>query len=212
MKAYQVVIFDLDGVIVDTAKYHYRAWKQLAYRLGFEFTEEDNERLKGVSRMDSLEILLEIGNQQELFTESEKEEMAAEKNGRYVESLESLSPSDILPGVLDTIVCLKDKGSRIALGSASKNAVRILTQLDILHLFDEIVDGNCVEKAKPDPEVFLIAAEKTGVRPENCLVFEDAYAGIEAAKRAGMDVIGIGTRRVLANAPRVVSDLRELEV
>lgn len=212
MKRYQSVIFDLDGVIVDTAKYHYQAWKQLAHRLDFEFTEEENERLKGVSRMDSMEILLEIGEQTTFFTEQEKKKMAAEKNKSYVKSLEGLTPSDILPGVLDTIAYFKGEGCKIALGSASKNAVRILTQLDILHLFDEIVDGNCVEKAKPDPQVFLTAAEKTGARPENCLVFEDAYAGIEAAKRAGMDVIGIGETGVLTNAPRVIADLRVLDL
>ncbi|KOF56040.1 beta-phosphoglucomutase [Clostridium sp. DMHC 10] len=198
-------IFDLDGVIVDTAKYHYIAWKKLACELGFEFTEKDNERLKGVSRMRSLDILLDIGNIS--LDKYEKEKLADKKNRWYVEYIKAMDESEILPGVKEFLYKLKSSGVKIALGSASKNAPIILQNLNITNLFDVIVDGNQVSKAKPDPEVFLLCARKLKLDPIDCVVFEDAKAGIEAAKRAGMKAIGIGTKENLPNADKAVEGL-----
>lgn len=201
-------IFDLDGVIVDTAKYHYLAWKELAKRLGFDFKESDNERLKGVSRMRSLEILLEVGGI--IASEEEKLQMAEEKNTRYVEMLQSLDKSELLEGAEEYLVKLKNEGILISLGSASKNAPMILDKLGITKYFYAIVDGNSVSKAKPDPEVFLKGAEMLGLNPSDCVVFEDSQAGIEAAKRAGCGVIAIDKGGVLFDADKYVTCLGEL--
>lgn len=191
-------IFDLDGVIVDTAKYHYLAWKALADKLGFEFTEDHNERLKGVSRMDSLEILLEIG--QVSLTDDEKVHYAAEKNTLYVSFIEKMTPDEILPNVREFLKELRSNGIKISLGSASKNAVMILEKLDLIPLFDAIVDGRHISKAKPDPEVFLRGATELCESPENCVVFEDAQAGVQAAINAGMACVGIGNVETLGRA------------
>ena len=201
-------IFDLDGVLVDTAKYHYLAWKELAAELGFAFKESDNERLKGVSRMRSLEILLEVGNL--TATEEEKLQMAEKKNRRYVEMLQSLDRSEMLEGAEAYLHKLRDKGVKIALGSASKNAPLILDRLGITELFDVIVDGNSVSKAKPDPEVFLQGVEKLGLKPEECCVYEDSQAGIEAARAAGCQVVAIDVNGVLVNADQNVKCLGDL--
>ncbi|OFY60337.1 MAG: beta-phosphoglucomutase, partial [Bacteroidetes bacterium RBG_19FT_COMBO_42_10] len=168
-------IFDLDGVIVDTAKYHFLAWKRLADQMGVHFTEKDNERLKGVSRMDSLDIILEIGNikpDREL-----KEKYARLKNEWYKDYISRMTPDEILPGSAEFINELKSAGIRTALGSASKNTPMILEKLGIVTLFDAVADGNIVKKAKPDPEVFLVAARMINVEPSHCIVFEDAVAG-----------------------------------
>ncbi|MDH6429724.1 beta-phosphoglucomutase [Paenibacillus odorifer] len=201
-------IFDLDGVIVDTAKYHYLAWASLADELGFKFTEEDNERLKGVSRMRSLDILLEVGGLE--FEEAEKLAMAEKKNRLYVEYISRLEESELLPGVKEYLTGLRSRGIGIALGSASKNAEFILNKLNITDLFDAVVDGNKVSLAKPDPEVFLIAAQEIGLQPDECVVFEDAEAGVQAGKAAGMKVVGIGKPEVLKEADLVVKGLYEL--
>ncbi|MEK4143823.1 beta-phosphoglucomutase [Paenibacillus odorifer] len=201
-------IFDLDGVIVDTAKYHYLAWASLADELGFKFTEEDNERLKGVSRMRSLDILLEVGGLE--FEEAEKQAMAEKKNRLYVEYISRLEESELLPGVKEYLTGLRSRGIGIALGSASKNAEFILNKLNITDLFDAVVDGNKVSLAKPDPEVFLIAAQEIGLQPDGCVVFEDAEAGVQAGKAAGMKVVGIGKPEVLKEADLVVKGLYEL--
>lgn len=201
-------LFDLDGVIVDTARHHYLAWRRLADRLGFEFTEAHNERLKGVSRARSLEILLEVGGV--AATPVEREEMAARKNAWYVESISRLDARDILPGADDYLRRLRVRGVRVALGSASKNAPLILDRLGIAGLFDAIVDGNHVSKAKPDPEVFLVGARRLGLAPADCVVFEDAEAGVEAARRAGMRVVGIGDPVALGAADLVVPGLGAL--
>lgn len=205
MNNVQACIFDLDGVIVDTAKYHYLAWKRLANELGFDFTIEDNERLKGVSRMDSLNILLSIGGI-ELSLE-EKESLADKKNLWYVDYISKLAEDEILPGVLDFFQTLKKNNIKIALGSASKNSMLILKNLHLVEYFDAIVDGNKVSKAKPNPEVFLRAAEELDIKPENCVVFEDAEAGIEAALNAGMNTIGIGNPVNLAKANKCMPNL-----
>ena len=196
-------LFDLDGVIVDTAKYHYLAWKELAERLGFEFTEAQNERLKGVSRMDSLNILLEIGNI--AVDETEKIQMTNNKNKRYLEFIEQMQPDEILPGVLSFLESLKKAGIKAAIGSASKNAPGIIEKLQISHFFDAIIDGNTVTNAKPNPEVFLKGALALNVLPSECVVFEDAASGIEAALNGGMKCIGVGHSEILQNADLVIS-------
>jgi beta-phosphoglucomutase len=203
-------IFDLDGVIVDTAKYHFIAWQELADQLGILFTEEDNERLKGVSRMRSLEIILEIGGV--TIDPVEMERLANEKNERYRSYILKLEKSEILPGVIDLLEELRADKIPFALGSASKNAVTILERLDLMNYFSAIVDGTSVTKAKPDPEVFLVGANLLEVDPTHCLVFEDAEAGVEAAKRAGMKVIGIGDPHVLALADWVVPNLEGMTI
>jgi beta-phosphoglucomutase len=201
-------IFDLDGVIVDTAKYHYLAWKRLADELGFDFTEVQNERLKGVSRMRSLDILLEVGGIS--FNDDEKAILANKKNDWYVEYISRMDESEILKGAKDYILKLKDEGVKISLGSASKNAPMILKNLKIRELFDAVIDGNKVSKAKPDPEVFLLGAKELGLAPSDCVVFEDAEAGIQAAKLGGMKAIGIGKSEILKEADFVISGLYEL--
>jgi kojibiose phosphorylase len=198
-------IFDLDGVIVDTAKYHYLAWKRLAAELGFEFAEEQNEALKGVSRMRSLEILLAAGGLS--FDEMARQELATKKNGWYVEYINKIDRSEILPGALELLAALKNRGVRIALGTASKNSVILLGNLKIEEYFDAIVDGNKVSKAKPDPEVFVTAARGLGLRPWECVVFEDAEAGIEAARRAGMYAVGVGNSKTRDLSDQFVTGL-----
>lgn len=205
-------LFDLDGVLVDTAKYHYIAWRNLAKRLGFDFTEQDNERLKGVSRMASLEILLEVGGLTGKYTEEEKNEMAAEKNAEYVRLITQMTPDEILPGAREFLTALRAAGIGVALGSASKNAQTILNRLQLTSLFDAIIDGTKVSKAKPDPEVFLKGAEALGAQPTDCCVFEDAAAGIEAARRGGMHCIGIGSPSVLSQADFCVDALADMTV
>jgi len=200
-------IFDLDGVIVDTAKYHYLAWKKLASELGFEFTEKDNERLKGVSRMESLEILLSVGGIK-IDDPKKKEELAEKKNNWYVEYISKMTEDEILPGVKEFLELLKNNGVKLAIGSASKNTMTILNRIGLANFFDAIVDGTKITKAKPDPEVFLKAAEEMNIDPKDCCVFEDAVAGIEAAKRAGMKVIGVGNPEILKDADKVVSSLQ----
>jgi beta-phosphoglucomutase len=201
-------IFDLDGVIVDTAKYHYLAWKRLARELGFEFRESDNERLKGVSRIRSLDILLEAGGLN--FSDDIKLKLAEKKNNWYVEYISAIDGSELLTGARAYLDKLKGSGVRIALGSASKNASIILDRLKIADIFDSIVDGNKVSKAKPDPEVFLIAARELGLKPEECVVYEDSEAGIAAARAAGMKTVGIGSRALLKEADMVVPGLYAL--
>jgi beta-phosphoglucomutase len=203
-------IFDLDGVIVDTAKYHFLAWTRLAGQLGITFTEKDNERLKGVSRMDSLDIILEIGNV--TLPDSLKLEYAKVKNDWYVEYISKMTPDEILPGCLDFVRSLRVAGIKTAIGSASKNTPMILERVGIKEYFDAVSDGNVVSKAKPDPEVFLKAAEMLGVSASECFVFEDAQAGVLAALNAGMICVGIGSQEVLGKAHFVISGLEEMSI
>lgn len=198
-------IFDLDGVIVDTAKYHFLAWKRLADELDIEFTLEHNELLKGVSRVESLSIILKLGNK--TLSSEHIEACLKKKNTWYLEYINQLDSSDILPGVESLIGEIKGRGIKVALGSASKNAVIILQRLELMDMFDTIVDGNEVSNAKPNPEVFLNAAQVLDVDPKQCIVFEDAVAGIEAALNAQMRVIGIGSAEILQRAHLVVEDL-----
>lgn len=201
-------IFDLDGVIVDTAKYHYLAWKKLANELGFEFTEEQNEAFKGVSRKRCLEILLELGNVD--ATQEQFDNWMIEKNEDYLSYIENMDASEILPDVPKILDFLKSNNIPMALGSASKNAVPILKKVGLLPYFRVVVDGNNVTKAKPDPEVFLLAANDIGIDPANCVVFEDALAGIQAANIAGMTSIGIGDASILTEARYNFNDFTEI--
>jgi len=201
-------IFDLDGVIVDTAKYHYLAWKKLANDLGFEFTEEQNEAFKGVSRRRCLEILLEIGGVE--TDEAQFEKWLQEKNEDYLSYIEKMDESEVLEDVPRVLKYLKDNDIPMALGSASKNAIPILKKVKLMSYFKTVVDGNRVSKAKPDPQVFLIAAEELGVQPSACVVFEDAVAGIAAANNAGMHSIGIGEAEILSEAQEVFKDFTQI--
>ena len=198
-------IFDLDGVIVDTAKYHYLAWRNLANSLGFDFTEEQNELLKGVSRVQSLEILLSIGKL--TLPEEKKQSLLVDKNTEYLGYVNKMTPDEILPGVNELLDFLDANNSKYALGSASKNAPLILKKVGLIHRFTAIVDGNDVSKAKPDPEVFLIGAKKLNMKAENCVVVEDAIAGVQAANEAKMISIGIGDSKVLKEADHVLKDM-----
>lgn len=203
-------IFDLDGVIVDTARYHFIAWKELANELGFKFTEKDNERLKGVSRMRSLDILLEIGGLD--FPKEKKEELAKKKNENYRSYILKMTPDEILPGAMEFIKKVKENNILTAVGSASKNAMTILNRLQLTSWFDAIIDGTKVSKAKPDPEVFLKAAEELKLQPGDCVVFEDAEAGVEAAWRGGMKCVGIGSPENLGKAHLVVPGLHDMNM
>lgn len=187
---YKAVIFDLDGVICHTDKYHYNAWKDIADQLGIPFNEEINHRLRGVSRMESLEIILE--QYQGVLSKEEKEAYASEKNINYVKLLKEMSQSDLDPEVKSTLDQLRNSGVKLAIGSSSKNAKLILNQIGLKGYFDAISDGNNISKSKPDPEVFLKASEYLLIAPKDCLVVEDAVAGIDAAKAAGMDQAAIG--------------------
>jgi len=203
-------IFDLDGVIVDTAKYHFMAWRRLAKELGFEFTLSDNEALKGVSRMASLEILLRVGGLAP--GEKEKEELAARKNRWYVEFITGMTPDEILPGSIRLLKQLRKEGILTAIGSASKNALTILDRIKITDMFDVIVDGNKIHTAKPDPEVFVRGARELNTDPSSCVVFEDAQAGIEAAIAGGMKCVGVGDPELLGKADLVIPDLRKITI
>ncbi|MCC9072001.1 beta-phosphoglucomutase [Flavobacterium sp. F-65] len=197
-------IFDLDGVIVDTAKYHYLAWQKIANALNIDFTHEHNELLKGVSRVRSLDIILELGNVQ--ASQEDKDKWLIQKNEDYLTYLVDMDEREILPGVLPVLQFLKEKKQAIALGSASKNARPILEKTGIISYFDVIVDGNDVTNAKPDPEVFLKAAQLLNISPSNSIVFEDSVAGVQAANIGKMTSVGIGSKTVLHEAKYIFED------
>jgi len=203
-------IFDLDGVIVDTARYHFLAWKRLANELGIEFTETDNERLKGVSRIRSMEILMEIGGI--ALSEHDKEKLANKKNAWFVDYVERMMPEEIFPGVTALIHQLREQGIKVGLASSSKNAKTVIQLLHIQNEFEVVVDGNMITHSKPDPEIFLLAAKKLNVAPKDCLVFEDAEAGVEAALAAGMWCVGIGSPQQLSKAHKVVARTSDFAV
>jgi len=188
-------LFDLDGVIVDTAVFHFQAWRRLAQKLGGDFTEEQNEQLKGVSRVDSLKKIIEWTGAK--VSDEEFQTLMVEKNEWYLELVQGLGPQDALPGALNFLQTAYDQGVRIALGSASKNAPMILEKLGITPLFTAIIDGNNVVNGKPHPEVFLKGAEALGLEPSECVVFEDSIAGVQAAKTGGMSSVGIGDAETL---------------
>ena len=203
-------IFDLDGVIVDTAHYHFLAWKRLAHELGYDLTPTDNERLKGVSRMQSLEIVLELGGV--TASEHDKELMANKKNTWFNDYIERMMPEEIFPGVKQLIRELKSKGIKVGLASSSKNAKTVIQTLRIQHEFDAIVDGTMIKYSKPHPEIFLLTAQKLHVKPEECLVFEDAEAGVEAALAAGMKCVGVGDAQRLYAAHEVVEKTADFKI
>ncbi len=202
------LIFDLDGVIVDTAHFHYSAWKKTANELGFDLTLELNEKLKGVSRIASLQKILDWANIS--ISQEQFDNLTSEKNEDYLNNVNQMSKKDILPGVSKFISDIKKLGYPIALGSASKNAKSILRRVELLSKFDAIVDGNNVTKAKPDPEVFIKAASLINIKPEDCIVFEDSQAGIQAANNANMISIGLGKKSVLNEADYVFNDFTEI--
>lgn len=196
----RAVIFDLDGVIVSTDEYHYLGWQRLADELGIPFDRHINERLRGVSRMQSLEIILEQATQS--YTAAEKLEFAERKNNYYREFLQQVSPKDILPGVMELLADLKTRNIKIAIGSSSRNTPLILAQIGLSEYFEAVADGNDITHSKPDPEVFLLAAKRLGIPSSACLVIEDADAGVEAARAAGMSVLGVGSA---SNHPRATN-------
>lgn len=203
-------IFDLDGVIVDTAKYHFLAWQKLAQQIGIEFTPEHNEQLKGVSRVRSLDIILELGEVN--ATQENKNKWLVQKNEDYLSYLIDMNESELLPGILPILRYLKENNQLIALGSASKNARPILEKTGILSFFDAIVDGNDVTNAKPDPEVFLQAAKLLNTKNENAIVFEDSVAGVQAANSAKMTSIGIGDAEILHEAKYIFKDFTFIDI
>jgi beta-phosphoglucomutase len=205
MQQIKAVLFDLDGVIVSTDEYHFEAWKRLAEAEGIPFSREDNERLRGVSRMESLEIILEKASRE--YSDEEKEAMATRKNDIYRESLKNLSPSDILPGVPEVLDGLRSRGVRMAIGSSSKNAQPILTAIGLADAFDVIVDGTHIQRSKPDPQVFSMAGEQLGIPPQQCLVVEDADAGVDAGLAAGMPVLAVGAATGHPGATLKAADL-----
>jgi len=206
----KAVIFDLDGVITDSAEFHYRAWKNLADRLGIYFDRKINERLKGVPRMDSLEIILEKDKNAGRFSNREKEALADEKNNEYVSLIKTITPVDILQGISELLYELKEKEIKTAIASASKNAQTIIDRLEINHLFDFIADAGAIKNQKPAPDVFLVSSKSLSVKPEQCVGVEDAAAGITAIKSAGMTAIGIGDKVILKEADMVLEKTADL--
>lgn len=207
----KAIIFDLDGVIVDTAIFHFQAWKKLANTMGFDLTEAQNEQLKGISRLESLDILLEIGKIDSISDE-EKQQLATRKNEWYRENILKMTPRDILPGVKNFLEELKKAHYKIAIGSSSKNAGTILERIGMKDFFDAVVDGTKITRSKPDPEVFLKGAQELHIPPKQCLVFEDAESGIEAAKNAGMKTIGVGKPENLPKADKVIPGFQNVNI
>ena len=205
---FKACIFDLDGVIVDTARYHYYSWVTLCKTFGFEFSEKDNEHLKGVNREQSLEIILNMAGKSR--TPEEKSKMRDLKNQWFLKYVDQMTSKDVLPGIKSFLMEIQNFGLKIALASASKNAITILKQIQLSPLFDAMVDGNHVIKGKPDPEVFLRACRLIDVKPHDCLVFEDSRKGIIAAKSAGMKTVGIGDPVILNNSDVVIPGFENL--
>ncbi len=203
------VIFDLDGVLVSTDEFHYQGWDRLAQEEAIPFTREDNHRQRGVSRMESLDILLE--KSQKSYSEQEKVGMATRKNSYYVEFLQDLTPDDALPGARAMLEGLRKRGIKLAVGSSSRNTPLIMEKVELNRYFDAVADGNDITNSKPDPEVFLIAAERLGLKPAECLVVEDAEAGVQAALAAGIAVLGIGDPARLPRALCVVEGLDAID-
>ena len=203
-------LFDLDGVIVETAVFHYQAWRQMANDLGFDISEHFNEGLKGISRMESLDLILKHGGVE--LSENKKLELAAKKNENYLSLVSKMTPDDILPGITDFLKQIKQTDIKIGLGSVSKNAKMILESVGLLQEFDTIIDGTKILRSKPDPEVFLKGAAELGFSPDECIVFEDAVAGVESGKRAGMKVVGIGKPEVLTKADIVLAGFEGLDL
>lgn len=201
-------IFDLDGVIVNTSTHHFHAWQQIANSLGIEFSENDNQKLKGISREDSLKTLLKIGNQ--IISDSEFKKLLELKNNIYLDLISGLDKNAILPSVTEKLNFLKSSGYKIALASSSKNAKTVLNQIGLNDYFDAVIDGNRVSKPKPNPEIFLTAAKLTNSTAQNCAVFEDSFAGICGVKDANMLAIGIGNKEILYNSDYVFENFGQI--
>ena len=210
MSRYQAVIFDLDGVITDTAHYHYLAWKRLADSVGAPFDEEFNEQLKGVDRMGSLELILARAPRG--FSKEEKLALADAKNRHYQELIATMTPDDLLPGALEALEAVRAAGLKTGLASVSKNAFTVLDRLGIRDRFDTVVDAAGIANSKPHPEIFLTAAAQLGLDPKDCLGVEDAVAGVASIKDAGMVAVGVGKPEVLNRADRVISSMREFRL
>jgi beta-phosphoglucomutase len=206
----QAVIFDLDGVIVSTDECHYQAWKGMAARHGLPFDRRINEGLRGVSRMESLEKILKGADRP--YAPREREALAEEKNRAYRALIMGLTPADILPGAMETLHCLRGKGILLAIGSSSRNAPAILERIGLKDFFDAVADGNRIQRSKPDPEVFLLAAGLLGIFPKNCLVVEDAWAGVEAALAGGMQVLGVGGAAAHPGATLAAASLQDIDL
>ena len=206
----EAIIFDLDGVITDTAHFHYLAWKELGNKIGIEVDEEFNETLKGISRMESLERMLVFGDKEKDYTEEEKVEMATDKNNYYVSLIETITPNDILPGIKELLEDTKSNSIKIGLASASKNALMVLRNLQLLEYFDFIADAAICKNSKPAPDIFLMAAEGLKVNPLNCIGVEDASAGVEAINVSNMYSVGVGCKYVLKDAEYVVDCTEKL--
>lgn len=206
----EACIFDLDGVIVDTARFHFKSWKRLADSLDIAFTREDNERLKGVSRSDSLDIILSLDDKS--ISDEKKQELMDRKNEWYREYISQMTPNDILEGVTEFLVFLKRNNVKMAIGSSSRNTPLILDRIDLGDYFEAVIDGNKISNSKPHPEVFLKGAKALDVKPKHCVVFEDATAGIEAAHAAGMKCIGVGSRKILSDADEVIASFKDKKV
>jgi len=207
----EAVLFDLDGVLVSTDEYHYRSWVKIAGEEGFDFFDHKfNDQFRGVARMECVEILTNASGRN--YSPAKKQEIANRKNEYFAKSLSSVTPEELLPGALAMLQELRKRGIKIAVASNSRNAKTIIRQTKIEHLLDTVVDGYEIEKSKPDPEPFLLAATKIGVAPAHCIVVEDAVTGVEAARRAGMKALGIGTPERLPNADIVVANLSAISV
>jgi len=207
----EAVLFDLDGVLVSTDEYHYRSWKKLSKEEGFDFFDHEfNHRFRGIARMECVEILTKASGRH--YTAEQKRRLAERKNRYFVESLSAVTPAELLPGALAVLKELRKRGIKTAVASNSRNAKPIIQRVHIEHLLDAIVDGHEIENSKPDPEAFLLAAKNVGSTPDHCLVVEDAVAGIEAARRAGMKALGIGSPERLPNADIVVPNLSAISI
>lgn len=206
------LIFDLDGVITDTAEFHYIAWKSLAENIGIEIDREFNEQLKGISRMESLELILKHGGKELNYTEVEKEELAAQKNDEYKESIKEITPADLLPGIEKLLKEAKERNMGLVLASASKNGPAIMENLQITDLFDGVVDPASLKAGKPDPEIFVRGAEMLGLKTEECVGLEDAEAGIEAINKANMFSVGVGATEAMKEADYAVEDTSQLDL
>lgn len=211
-KDIKAFIFDLDGVITDTAEYHFKAWSVLAAEIGIEIDEEFNEQLKGVTRTESLKRILKHGGKANAYSEKEITELATKKNEHYKTLIAKITPDDILPGIVSLLEGIKAAGIPIALGSASKNASFIIQQLKLYHFFDYIVDAGKVKNGKPDPETFIVAADYFDVPYEYCIGIEDAEAGVTAIKAASMFAVGIGSKEVLCEADLILTETKELSL
>jgi beta-phosphoglucomutase len=212
MNLLKAVIFDMDGVLTETSKQHFLAWKHLAKDLGFEITNQINEQLKGISRLESLDIVLSAGNMIDKYTKIEKVQLADKKNAIYQSLISKFTRENLSAGALSILGSLRDNKVKIGLASVSKNAQFLLEAMEIKDYFDVVVDPSEIANGKPAPDIFIMAAQKLGVEPSNCIGIEDAFAGVEAIKKAGMKPIGIGSKRVLYNCEVVFDNLTEINI